>query len=442
VKNQEASWISSKLIKVPRGVTVDTGIGLYVDLVIYDSANTLKAAYSNDPEKINSIYSGNTTWEDNIRSLDEVNGFIELAEEVDPTDRILATYYIEEEEYEFILVDFNPVNNLDILRERTVIYINPETSSTGDLDRSLHYLSVDPIGKIIYSSQADELGSDPVTTKMLAEDFDADGIPTHTFYYDTPSTDAGLASRTTIGLNIDEFSFIDKYTVESRLLDETTTYSGSLSGALLDNFTENARLLVLGDISVNTNQDAGELNTFDIRVRGGGIKDTYKDTALATQAEVSWYWDIGMTRTYPGMGAFYVEVPKSIYTDFGGSYDKDQVRALIEQHMKVGGYAVVRPYGYDPVVIDTSSTSGTIGFTWPSYGPAMTYNVYLSVDNQDFVLMSGSPYIDAGPNLENTLSIPGLIPGAQYYVYVAAVNEDGYDEAGPIVKILSRANDL
>jgi len=445
IQKQQATWISDKLIKVPRGVLFDVGIGLFTDLIVKDSTNTLKAAITNNPDKIGDVYQGDIDWENSIASLDESGGFIELTEKLESTDEIIATYFIEESEYEFTSIDFNPVNNLDILRQRIVLYINPETSSTGELDKSLYFLVVDPTGKIIYSSQAEENagGSDPATTKLIAEDFNTSGIPTHTFYYDIPSTDEGLTSRASGGLgDIEEFSFIDKYTVDSVLINETTTNSGTLGGFELNNYESNPRFLVLGDLYTDTDQSAEGLVAYDVRKRGGGIKDEDRELSLNAQAEVSWYWDIGQEKTYPGMGAFYVEVPKSVNEGFGGVFDKDQVRTIVEKHMQAGGYPVVRYYGYDPVIIDTVSTSGTIGFEWPSYGPGRQYNVYLSSDNKEFVLMSGAPYTDAGVGNDNSLSIPGLIPGTEYYVYVAAINDDGYDEAGPVVKILSRANDF
>ena len=438
IDNQSAVWLNKRLLKVPRGVLFDESLGLTATIVAKNANGDIVAVYTNDSTKVGSYYSTTIQYSEGISCLDEEHGFIGMLIELDEDYEYITTYYIEEKEYEFTAIDFNPTNNLAILNQRIVLYLNPETSRTGDLDKTLYYLIVDPTGKILYCSQADEnsTGLDWPTVKLLAEDFTAAGLPKHDFYYDILSTDEALSSRHS-GVYLDsipDFSFIDKYSVESALLDLTAT-SGILLYPKSENYAENPRFLILGEVSVGGHQNPDSLAIYDVRERGGGIKDdtTTEANSLTTQGEVSWYWDIGIQKPYPGAGTFYIEVPKSLYTSHGGELTQAQIRTAVEKHMKTGGYPIIRPYGIDPVIIDTTSASGQIGFTWPSYGAGQQYNVYFSIDNMAFLTMSGSPYTDVGGL--NTLTIPGLRVSTTYYVYIAGINSDGYDEAGPIVAI-------
>lgn len=444
VSNQRAVWLSKSLIKVPKGVVEESGIALYLDVFVRDTEGTLVAVYTNDSSKSEVVYGEGVEYEYLVTSVDEKNGFIEINAEIDSSYTVTVNYYLEEKEYDITSVDFNPVNNRNILRQKVVFYISPETPATGDLDKTLYYLIVDPIGKITYCSQADEnsSGLDPATQRLITEDFNTDGIPIHDFYYDIESSDEGLQARVSgvYADYLDELSFIDKYTIESVLLDQNITDSGTISSGLLLNYQDNSRFLVLGDVYVGSNQGPKGMMLSDVRIRGGGIKEDYESLSLAQQAEVTWYWDLNMNKPYPGVGAFYVEVPKSLHVDFGGEYTDNQIRTVIEKHMKAGGYAVVKKYGMDPVIIDTVSASGSIGFTWPSYGPGQQYNAYMSTNNSSFTLVSGFPRTDNGA--ENSVTLAGLRLQTKYYVYVAAINDDGYDEAGPIVAITTTAYDL
>lgn len=432
---QRATWISNNLIHLPKNIASNTGLGLFVDITIRDRKRALKYVYSDDPNKIGTIFQGSIRYTNGILSIDQPGGFIELVDKVRDDDIITATYYTEENEYEFTPVDFNPTNNVDILNQRVVVYVNPETFQTGNLDRSLYYLLVNTLGEITFSSQvAENAGAlDPATEKLFSEDFYADGTPRHTFYYDQESTASGLDVRAS-GINlgyVDEFSFIDKYTVESVLLTSTVTPSGTA----LENFVENPRFLVLGDIYVGESQSLSDLTIVDVREQGGGIKDEYRAEALQEQAEVAWYWDFNSRRPIPAMTAFMIEIPQTILTDHGGVFTRDQVMDIVQRHMDAGGYPVIKTYGIDPVVTDLAVASGLFTIGWPSYGSSTTYNVYYSKSIDDnFIVANSNPIVDNSSGNEFTVS--GLIGSTKYYVKVGAFDSDGDESFGPTISAI------
>jgi hypothetical protein len=427
-REQKATWLASNLIYVPKNIVIDSGLGLFADVIIKNRDRELQYAYSNDPDKIGTKYEGTTNYTDGILSYDKLNGFIELSDTVLDDDIITVSYYTEESQYEFSFIDFNPVNNMDILNRRTIIYVAPETSRTGSLDASLHYLTVNTLGEVVYASQTDGAGTvtDPGTQKMLSEDFFTTGAPKYTIYYDKESTSSGLGSRVASGINPgheSDFSFIDKYTVESVLLTSPTLPSGSA----MINYEDNPRYLVLADIYVGESEAPGNLSDFDIRVPGGGIKDDNRWDALKQQAEAAWYWDFNTNRPYPGADAFMVEIPQTVLEAHGGDFTTDQVDDIVERHIAMGGYAVVKTYGVDPVITDATVGSGHISISWPSYGSSVTYNVYQSREiDIGFAQVNSSDIADVPGG--NNYTASGLIASTKYYLKLGAVDAN-YDES-------------
>lgn len=420
---QRTTWITNTLIQTPKNIFYNEHMYLFIELIIKDKEGELKYAYSNDPAKIGTVYSGTTVYTDGIVSIDELNGFIELTNKVYVTDLIYASYHTEEDQYEFTSVDFNPVNNLDILNQRIVIYINPETAYTGSLTQTLYYLVVDSMGRILYSSQAannaDSL--DPATQKILNEDFLVNGETKQTFFYDKESTGS------------EDLSFLDKYTVNSVLLTSTITPSGLDA----ENYQNNSRFLILADISVGENQSHNNLTKFDVRIRGGGIKEEYTEQALAQQPESAWYWDQVSRRPYPSGAATYIEIPQTVLTDHGGSFSRDQVNNIVEKHMRVGGYAVVKTYGIDPVIMDCTAAVSYVTLEWPTYGPSVHYNAYYSMSINGPFLKYNSLLLNDDTS-GNTYVIAFLNASTNYFFKIGAVDENGDESFSQIISIMTQ----
>lgn len=432
---QKATWLNKSLIHLSKNIVYNPGIELYVDVIVLDRSDTLKYAYSNNPSKIDEIYTGTSTYSNGILSIDARGGFIELKDEIRDDDIIIVSYYTEEDEYEFTTINFNPIDNLDILNQRIVLYINPEVAGiTGVLDRTLYYLIVNSLGEIIYSSQvAENTGGalDTATQKMLDEDFNSDGTPKRTFYYDIDSSASGLHSRVDSGILIDyveEFSFIDKYSIESVLLTSTTT----ITGFMVENYEDNPRFLILADIYVGENQAPEALSDFDIRVQGGGIKEGYVEAAVEQNAQAAWYRDFNTHHPYPGAGAYMVQVPQTLLTDHGGDFTRDQIVDIVNRHTKIGGYAIVKTYGIDPNITSVVVDSGIVAIGWPSYGDDTTYNIYYStIINGLFTQVNTTALVDNISGNEYTVS--GLNASTKYYLKVGAIDINNDESYGPII---------
>lgn len=441
--SERGVWLSKNLIKVANNIVDDTSLGMYVDVIIKSSAGVAKYAYTNDPFKVDTAYTSSIDYEDGVLSIDGRNGFIEVENVLEDNDLIYVTYCSEEEDYEFSALDFNPLSNNEILNKRTVFYVTPETTGTGELDKTLYYLEVNGLGEISYCSQAEEgTATDPSTQKLLLEDFDSDGLPKHTIYYDKDSTYSGLRSTYsgTFSAYADDISFIDKYTVESILSYDTYLTTSGLfgglvgSGELLQNMEDNPKFLVLADVYVGESAAPENATLMDIRIRGGGLKPEYEDDALLAQPEGIWHWDMNHRTPYPGATAFYVEIPNTVLSDYGGGYTLNQLRPAVEKHMMFGGYPIIRTYGIDPVLTSSTAASGEISFGWPSYG--VTYNVYYStLETTEFTQHNSSAVADNTSG--NSYTVSGLSLNTDYYVKISAIDSNSYEHYSPIYKITS-----
>ena len=438
VADEEAVILGDRLIKTINPPITDTAF--YTDIIVLDESSVVLEAYSSDPDKVGQYYNSSVEYTDGLASVDSRSGFIALSGDLPSTyDKVLVSYYYDENKYELTRMNFNALNNLSLLGKRIVFYCMPETLDTGTLSKSLFYLEVDDNGKIIYSEQADlSIGADPpATTKLVTEDFDTSGLPRHDFYYDIESTQSGLDSSFSgvYTFDLDEISFIDKYTTSSRIV-ETVLASGYMTSSMEQNFIDNPRFLVLGEVSTRSAAGVHEIYNYNARVQGGGIRENDYDTALSKQAEVSWYADSPFQSIYPGMGTFYVQVPKSIHEDWDGELSDDTIREYIQKYMKAGGYGVVDHYGIDPTITSVSSPfSGVIDCVWPHNATGTVYNLYYSTDQKTWI--SAGSIVDSGIDIYT--SITGLDPSTMYYLYAAAVTGTGTEEEGPTVSQTTRS---
>ncbi|MHA2068602.1 MAG: hypothetical protein ACXABY_29925, partial [Candidatus Thorarchaeota archaeon] len=437
ITEEEATLITKSILKVTRNIKYDPGNNFHIQMKIFDSSGgSVETVLTSDVTLIGTYFDSSQTTEYKglISSVDELNGFVEIDVSVPLDRKVQVTYVTESDEYDFTLLDFNPLSNRDIEAKKIVVYVNPETPDTGTLASTLHYLEVDRLGRITYCSQADTGGIDPATTKLLTEDFNDDGSAKSTFYYDLTSTPSGLRSRTSgiFSAYREGFSFIDKYTVET-----TLSHIIAPSGEFVANLQENPGLLVLADIQVGESESPLNASKIDVRVRGGGIKEGNLAAAIEDEPEVRFYWD--KEYAYPSRTAFMVELPESLLSDNGGDYTYDQLKEVVSRHADEGSYQVLRNYGnVDPVIVSGELTSmilsgivisGIVQFVWTSYGDEATYDILMSTDQeQDFTVMNPFTIDDQFPT--NDFTISGLIPNVTYYAYIRAL-KDGETSTGP-----------
>jgi hypothetical protein len=415
-----ASWINPRLAFIDRNIVLDDSLDFYLSIYVEDSTSLAKYAFTTDPTLVGTLWKDGIYYSDNIRSIDQQNGFIEVNKDLADTDIITATFYSAEDTFLFTEIDFNPVDNQEILRQRIVFYIATESADTGVLEQTLFYLVVDKLGQIVYCSQA-ILGNDPVpdanTLRMVTDDFNLDGTPKHTFYYNKPMANADYAVAMS-------YNFVNKYTVESTLLVPNSIPTTSVQTAYL---LANPHYLVLGEVSVGEGSTVDNVSVYDVRVQGGGLKPEDFDPALRIQPEVMWYLDNSPLHPYPGVGAFYVQVPEEILSINGGRFSRDQILAIVEKHMKAGGYPILRTYGIDPVITDLN---GTI-ISWPSYGTDVSFHVYISRGET-------GPWTELGSTVDNPLgnsyTLTGLVTGNNF-ARVGAVGTNGIESFSQTISV-------
>lgn len=434
----QALWLNPRLLKFTQNIVNNPTAGFYIDIIVFDEDDEVVYAITTNEDKIGDVYINDINWSSGIASVDQSNGFVELTISLKDVYSFQASYFYEEKEYEFTNIDFNPINNLDILDQRIIIYINPETTFTGELDNSLNYLIVNQLGEILYASQADDPGSlISSTQKLIDEDFSTDGIPKHLFYYDKPSTLSGLSWRPS-GLYSQfesDFSFLDKYTVNSILITNPVIPSG---GHQLVNYQENPRFLVLGDLYVGEFEDIKELEPLDVRIEGGGIKEDLIDEAIDIQPEVAWFLNVPLIQQYPAATTFMAEIPNRLLQDNDGDFTLSQIKDIISRHIPAGTYPIIKTYGIDPQITYLLAGSGQVLFNWPSYGGAVNYNIYYSTTNLSGSFVTyNSDQIDLPGG--NSVTITGLIPSTKYYVKIGAIDSNDIESFSPTVSFTTTA---
>ncbi len=336
--DEDSEYISANLVKVRRqNVLNNPTVSGYLDLLIYDNDSEPVAAYTTDPAKEDTISSNSLPFEKwspvskvGIRSVDSKVGIVDLdGIELRSDYKIISTYNYEESNYEFTAVDFNPVNNPDILTRFISLFIDPDSNSTVK-SRTLYFTITDRAGKVIGSNL-------PTFNNDLEQFLLEDGFYHDAYYESIPSwvTPSGGT-----------ILFLPQYSIIG-------------SGVFLP----------LGDVHVTEDSHPDQAVSIDVRVRGGGIKTEEIAAAKALQPEVDWYWDLGFWdgTPYPGNASYYVEVPTELLEVAGGNLKSAEIRGVIDRHTAAGVYAIAKTYGIDPLISGVIPGDGQVTIKWSSY---------------------------------------------------------------------------
>ena len=406
------SWVNNRLLYTGTSIALDSTLGLFLTIQVRDSLGVAKYAFTDDPSLLGDIWEDSIYYTSGIKSVDEFSGFIQVGENISDTDVVTGSYTSIENEFVFSNINFNPTDNQDILQQKVVFYIMPETAETGVLEQTLFYLVVDSLGKIVYSSQA-LLGVNPIvdanTTRMVSEDFYTDGTPRRTFYYDRPTSDFTDGN---------EYSFIDKYCSSSILFLLGQVPVGTVK---LDYYTRNPLYLILGDVTVGESSSTQDLSIYDVRVQGGGIKPELYEETLLLQPEASWYSDHNIQKPYPGVGAFSIELPNHLLEENDGLFTWDQLFAIVTKHTTAGAYPLLTTYGIGPVITSSGINMNEVTLGWPSYGGDVTYNVYNKIGSTgNFIKINTNSLSD---NISgNTYTVSGLNSPSANYIKIGATD--------------------
>lgn len=340
-----------------------------------------------------------------IRSIDKLNGIIDLQHNILETDILEVSYFYSEKNVQIIDIDFNPITNTSIIGKRIVFYIVPSTNNSRF--KSIFYLIVDHKGLILSSSQADNAG--------LTAD-----IATNNFYYDRPSV-------------LPNLNFKDKYTVQAV---DPFIFSNPF----------NPKYLILGEVITTESSHPSESVLIDVRKQGGGIKDEpgLLKSLAPSIPELQWINDAGRLDgfPYPGTAAFLCEVPTRIQKQFGGLFSDLEIREIVERHMAFGEYPAIRGYSTNVLITvePITDTGPTISFklNWRSYGASKRYNVYYS-DRKDgnFIKANSTPIVDNTSG--NTYTVNGTFTlDREYWFYVIECDTNNIDYPEIVIGTTSR----
>jgi hypothetical protein len=386
--------LSSTLIKLDReNIYEDPDEDIFLSVLINDVDGIGIAAYTTDPSESGTIADNGVAfvvWNNQdrlgIRSIDRKQGFVSIdGLKLDSSWEVVSNYHFRETNYEFTLVNFNPISNPDITDQKTVLFIDPD-SSVVTKTQTLFYLQVNDFGKVIESNWS-RFDND---TQLLDT-----GNPI--YYEEKPSWHPDAVWH----------EFVDGFSVEG---------------------TQFGTFLILGDVTVAPAQSVEEVVEVDSRVRGGGIVAGQIDSAREIQPEIDWYWDIGNWDgiPYPGNASYLVEVPVEVLEGAGGTLRTDEVRDIVERHTAFGVYPVVRGYGIDVELTDVQFGAGSITLAWigRGYETDIKYNIYYATSAKGpWTLANVTPVDHVGAG--NTYTISGLKADTLYYIVIVGGRVDG-----------------
>lgn len=321
--------------------------------LVYDKDETLLAAFTTDITLQGQMVSNNipyTVWTASsptgIRSIDYKTGILDIeGYNLEKSFTIKSTYYYNDKSYGLNSIDFNPLNNPDILHQKVVLFIDPQGQNEIK-NQTLYYLILDKSGKVIksnwplfdneYQYYLGRSISNPFYTISTG------GHPP--LYYDT----------------VPEFAQLDigdgKFVWQEIFLNHTVSNLN--------------KLLVLAEISIADNMLPNQGWILDIRNRGGGIKEDAINDLKKINPEVNYYWDIGFFdgTPYPSNGATYIEVPVTVMKGSGGTFTGTELKEVINKHLALGVYPIIRTYGIELILNSIVAQETSIDLNWRFHG--------------------------------------------------------------------------
>ena len=174
--------------------------------------------------------------------------------------------------------------------------------------------------------------------------------------------------------------------------------------------------LKLADVYVNQTLSPKDIQVYDIRVHGGGLKESEIQNALGLQDEVFWYWDIGNWdgESYPGMNAMVVNLPRSILKEAGGNFEREEVKDLVYKHVADGSYLIIKYYDKSTEIIKVEPGNKKAKIEWHQID-ATQYNVYFGNDPENLTLYRTQP------GHRNYIVLENLENNSEYYIQIEPI---------------------
>ncbi len=441
--------LDKRLVYVEPNPVSNLGItGFYVYIMQQNIMGEVSKAITNDPDAdVYTTLKGNVTdvffIKDAIESIAENDGFIRLNVDLDPDLDTYITYRYSEDWYVYKGVETNPALNPEIRDRKIVVYLKPELSRfnlTGKITNSIstatYHLIVDNADNIVganedvyfktYESESDSGGLNYLIDSTLAStDVYTDseleiisgpnsGRRLQIIAYDISLKKVTVAANyvQAIGSNI-------KYRINKKFFSYQVFDPLSATIFEYQGWDEIYRAhphfnIILAEVRPVNTIAINDLKLQDIRVRGGGIQSPIVGKARNVQREVDWYWDLGHWdgKSYPGMAALLIELPRAILQERGGDFTREQVRQIVHRHLADGYYPLIIYYDRSTEILHLDPSDSTVLVSWLDIG-ADSYKIYYG---NSFNLLTNTVDVSG----ETSVSIVDLENNKPYYFKVEA----------------------
>lgn len=336
-----------KLLLVNRSVVaatrqnlrIDPSNGLHLTAYIHDVEGVLIKVLTTDLSLEGVRYNDTNVFyeSDKIVSWDNSAGLIAFGLEMHRSWSFSATYFYEADDYEYTLLDFNPLSNPDVFKYSYVFYMVPDADTE---DRAIHHIKIDANGVIVEVSQS--LGLSHPNFQLLRAD--------NTYNADT-----------VIGMkyvsDVDEDTFTTLYTAG---YENDYAYGVLAEVAVLDVSLEEDQFIV------------------DVRRPGAIIDPVFFPEAIRFNPKLlQSYLGYGEDgQEIPQTNVMVLKAPITLLEDYGGVLSQAQAEKLLRTHHPSANAAIIDWEFPASEIGGWSETVAQIDVTWTWEGPGLDYRLY------------------------------------------------------------------
>lgn len=302
-----------------------------------------------------------------IKDYDGNNSIIELNENIHFNDNILATYYYEDDYYDykgyqgedrFIYLDMNP-NNGHVC---TVSYIDNNEVVYKDIP------TYDMIGKEVYfymmpskvmkisNASKEKLVKISETEYQLSHG----SIVSNASFNIEEMLDEKYINISNVNYTLDEQSGIVTFLAprDNPVYATYSYYDVSIENESTIRHTfdyEELKLIqlahpeaiILGSMKITNEYSKADITLLDTRNRGGGLKESVSKEEIEKTDSLSLnFWDISNFDgpTYYGDGITIIKIPNTVLRENGGLFTKSEVDAIVNKHLALGVMPIIDYY--------------------------------------------------------------------------------------------------
>lgn len=339
---EEMLWVNSRTVAATRkNLAIDPDANRHITLFIKDYEGTLVRILTTNSSLHQTRYGDTDVFyeADQVRSWDNAGGFISLSAKLYPGYQIAAQYHWEADDYEYRLLNLNPVENPGIVGKMVVFYAVPEADPD---DRGIHHLVVGQDGVILECSQ--NQGFSYPNLQL----FDEDGTTVNT---------ATVVGKKYVS-DVERDTFMRNFTVG---YDNVYAYT------------------ILAEVVLLDGADEDDAYVYDVRRPGLRLSADSQDEALLANPRIlqsqTFYGENG--QEVPKNKVVVIDADLELLEDYGGVLSKTYAEQLLKRHLDASCYGVV-DWKYPAPEVTARSLTSEVVLSWTWEGPGLTYKLYKS----------------------------------------------------------------